>query len=298
MQTPNYTAGSPVHVKINYLNESDTIEIYLNHSEAPSITYQDSNAFDEGYVMLALTGGSMDNISITGTYQDQTIQTALDRFILYKPLRDETKIKWPQMPESVRVEMVSSEPAGYIDSDWNVIKRPEAGQDDVTVAVEVKFTVGDTSIVKEYSVPISAVYVAPEVDEEAVAAAHAAQSQKKLGMFVHYVQHFTQDPNGKLMTDVDALANAFDAEQFAKDMDAFGVEYVLFTCMHYNAETLYPSDVNRRWRDDRHAAGSDSKKSYSDRDVILDLYYALSKYDVELQLRVPGLVYHGRCRNY
>ena len=152
------------------------------------------------------------------------------------------------MPESVRVEMVSSEPAGYIDSDWNVIKRPEAGQDDVTVAVEVKFTVGDTSIVKEYSVPISAVYVAPEVDEEAVAAAHAAQSQKKLGMFVHYVQHFTQDPNGKLMTDVDALANAFDAEQFAKDMDAFGVEYVLFTCMHYNAETLYPSEVNRRWR--------------------------------------------------
>lgn len=44
------------------------------------------------------------------------------------------------------------------------------------------------------------------------------------------------------------MADGFDAEGFANDAKAFGVEYVMFTAWHARQLPLYPSAVQQRWR--------------------------------------------------
>ena len=46
---------------------------------------------------------------------------------------------------------------------------------------------------------------------------------------------------------LDDLADRFDAKQFAADLAAMKVEYVLFTAFHANMNTLYPSKVMDKW---------------------------------------------------
>ncbi len=110
--------------------------------------------------------------------------------------------------------------------------------------------------------------------------------RKKYGLFVHYVSGLTKNDNGSIPT-IDELANHFDAKQFAEEAAEFGVEYVIFTAWHANTRTLYPSQVNKKWRDDSRPIGSSSSlKSYSDRDVILDLANELEKKGIDLHLYV------------
>jgi hypothetical protein len=114
------------------------------------------------------------------------------------------------------------------------------------------------------------------------AAAKEAYLENKLGIFVHYVPRLTVDRSGSVVDDIDALADRFDAPQFARDMRDFGADYVIFTVWHFNTVTLYPSAVNKRWRDDRRI--SPGFKSYSERDLIADLAAELSRYDIDLHL--------------
>ena len=48
-------------------------------------------------------------------------------------------------------------------------------------------------------------------------------------------------------TNLDDLANRFDAERFANDVASMGVEYVLFTAWHANMNLLYPSRAMEKW---------------------------------------------------
>jgi hypothetical protein len=65
-------------------------------------------------------------------------------------------------------------------------------------------------------------------------------------------------------------------------MRDFGADYVIFTVWHFSAVTLYPSAINKRWRDDRRTAPG--FKSYAERDLIADLAAELRRYDVDLHL--------------
>lgn len=112
--------------------------------------------------------------------------------------------------------------------------------------------------------------------------------RQKYGLFVHYVPELTTDAKGN-KPGIDELAKRFDAAQFAKDAADFGVEYVIFTAWHLRACTLYPSAVNKRWRDDRRApGGGDPKntKTYSDTDLIGRLATELEAKGIDLHLYV------------
>lgn len=70
----------------------------------------------------------------------------------------------------------------------------------------------------------------------------------KYGLFVHYVPGLTVNKQGVVVNDINALANDFDAQGFANDLESFGVEYVKFTAWHKGMYPLYPSAVMTKWR--------------------------------------------------
>ena len=80
-----------------------------------------------------------------------------------------------------------------------------------------------------------------------------AEFQKmKYGFFVHYVwggaaYSATINKDGSMPAGLDDLADRFDAKQFASDLAAMKVEYVLFTAFHANMNPLYPSKVMDKW---------------------------------------------------
>jgi len=80
-----------------------------------------------------------------------------------------------------------------------------------------------------------------------------AEFQKmKYGFFVHYVwggaaYSATINKDGSKPAGLDDLADRFDAKQFAADLAAMKVEYVVFTAFHANMNTLYPSKVMDKW---------------------------------------------------
>jgi len=85
----------------------------------------------------------------------------------------------------------------------------------------------------------------------------------KVGCFVHYVwsgdpqKPLTVTRDGVAPTSLDALADGFDAEGFAADLSAWGVEYVIFTAWHYAINPLFPSETMRRWGMPGHACRRD-----------------------------------------
>jgi hypothetical protein len=206
--------------------------------------------------------------------------------ILYKPLRGSTRVTWPALPEGYSLSILSSGPEGFIDNNGAVLRRPQAGQPDIRVEVLARITEAATGKTETITLPLplSAAYKGPVVNAAPAdaAAAKEAYLENKLGIFVHYVPRFTVDRSGAVVDDIDALAGRFDAPQFAQDMRDFGADYVIFTVWHFNAVTLYPSAVNKRWRDDRRT--SPGFKSYSERDLIAELAAELLRYNIDLHL--------------
>ena len=100
--------------------------------------------------------------------------------------------------------------------------------------------------------------------------------KSRYGLFVHYVPGLTVYPKGGTTSDINVVANNFDAKQLATDAQAFGVEYVVFTVMHYRMRPLYPSAVTEKWRPGNSSA----------RDCISDLINELKPKGIKLMLYV------------
>ncbi len=110
-------------------------------------------------------------------------------------------------------------------------------------------------------------------------AAEANFRAMKYGFFVHYVwggdaYSVTVNKDGSKPAGLDDVADRFDAEGFARDIQAMGVEYVLFTAWHANMNVLYPSKVMDKW-----LPGHSSK-----RDLIGDMIKACKAKGVQVLL--------------
>lgn len=100
--------------------------------------------------------------------------------------------------------------------------------------------------------------------------------RSRYGLFVHYVPGLSIFPTGGTSTDINVVANNFNAKQLADDAQAFGMEYVIITAFHAKMRPLYPSAVTEKWR----------PGNSSNRDCIRDLINELKPKGIKLLLYV------------
>jgi len=100
--------------------------------------------------------------------------------------------------------------------------------------------------------------------------------KSRYGLFVHYVAGLTIYPAGGSTSDINVMANNFNAKQLAADAQAFGMEYVIFTAWHAKMRPLYPSAVTEKWR----------PGNSSTRDCIRELINELKPRGIKLLLYV------------
>lgn len=223
------------------------------------------------------------------TIKTKTVaDVALEINLIPCPANDATQITLPSAPEGYSISIAESSHPTVVDLSGRITR-----SNDTTYGVRLTLKVtkddtGESALTKPLLVPIYKTYVAPTMTQAQVDAAHRAYESKSYGGFFHYISEFggkgTVYSDGTMVQTVDEAAEAFDAAAFARTMDELGVEYVLFTVWHGDGRTLFPSTTNQRWRDDRRGTGTTAKKSYSDRDVIMDLLDELDKYGIELHL--------------
>jgi len=95
-------------------------------------------------------------------------------------------------------------------------------------------------------------------------------SELKFGFFVHYVyagtQKITINSDGSAPGSLEFLAESFDPQKFADDIESFGVDYIIFTAWHANQNPLYPSKGMLKWGLDSH---------YCKRDLIGEMIAAV-----------------------
>ena len=114
----------------------------------------------------------------------------------------------------------------------------------------------------------------------------------KYGLFVHFVfggEYGGMTPIGReggFPPDIDAFAEAFDAEAFASNVQSMGFEYVIFTAWHANMGVLYPSKVMADH-------GFDQKDHYTKRrDLLGEVIDALAQRGIETSLYTHIFVGH------
>lgn len=293
-----------VHVKVSYVAATHQILLYLNDQLV--LTWTDSS-YTGGYFGFISMGtqASFDNIAVRGTLKDISaleFEKIVKRTsLIYKPLRDQSKLQFPTIPDKYKITIDSTSPEGYIDTNGTILKRPVKGSGDLMV--DVTFTLTDqeqqeNTLQRTLSVPLSPEYDGPLVSKEEAKAERERFEEHKYGLFVHYVAGLTKDTNGNTVNDIDVLAEDFDAQQFAKDVHDMGFEYVIFTVAHSQQRNLYPSETMKRWRDDRRT--TPGVKTYTDDvDVVEELYQALAPYDIDLHLylcELDGLYWSAEDR--
>lgn len=198
--------------------------------------------------------------------------------------------------EAFAVTIESSSHPTVVATD-GTITRPSA-----TTGVRLRLRVthkasGEYALTDELLVPIYKPVAAQTMTDAQIDADLDKFEKRSYGFFVHYVPAVTDTKeagkvitsgtvyaDGTKVTEVDALADNFDAEQFAKELSEFGVEYVMFTVWHADMRSLFPSMTNERWRDDRRSEDTLGMKSYADTDLIEELLTALEPYGIDLYL--------------
>ncbi|MDR1801779.1 MAG: FIVAR domain-containing protein [Lachnospiraceae bacterium] len=203
------------------------------------------------------------------------------------------KTSIPASYSDYKVELIWSSDPGVISVPDGKIRRSATETKGVYLRFRVTSPDGaESAETKNLLVPIYKTYKAPQMSQEEIDKIKDEYEHMKYGFFDHYVKgtnavnsyYMSTYSNGLAVVDVDDLTNDFDAVQFGKDMDEFGVEYVIFTAWHAGARTIFPSMANKRWRDDRLSPVAGDAKSYSDRDMVEDLLNELDKYDIKLIL--------------
>jgi hypothetical protein len=254
--------------------------------------YWDGSAYSVSFTCVQVWG-TPDTVTPDST----TAEKAADKITLVDlPAYEDEKVAMPAPDPAYAgctVRIAKSSDPGVIDLDGNITRPAE------TTGVYLTFEVNDgidTALTRPLLVPIYKPYVAPAMTEEEIQAEKDRHENLNYGMFVHYVHgrrvtaaggvdyEMSVYPTGLFVVDTDDVAKDFDAEQFAKDMHEYGVEYVIFTAFHAGNRTLFPSMANKRWRDDRRSPVGIDPKSYSDTDAIEALLDALEPYGIDLYL--------------
>lgn len=109
---------------------------------------------------------------------------------------------------------------------------------------------------------------------------------KKWGVFNHYLYGMLnggplRNPSGK-KADWDTTVNEFDVELLAKNLHEMGAGYYFITIMQGGRQLCAPNEAFDR------ICGTKPGEACSTRDLPMDLYYALKKYDIDLYLYFTG----------
>lgn len=107
----------------------------------------------------------------------------------------------------------------------------------------------------------------------------------KYGIMVHYLatlQNAIEPHNEGKTTSWDSCVNDFDANLFAKQINATGAGYVIFTIYQGTRYLCTPSESYER------ITGYKRGNATSHRDLVMDISNALQKYDIKLFLYVTG----------
>ena len=148
----------------------------------------------------------------------------------------DTKITLPDVPDGYSVSIVDSDNKNVIDLYGNITRNYYTTYG-VNLTLRItEISSGEYIDTKPLLVPIYKTFVPSSMTQAQVDQAHKDYQMKKYGMFVHYISDYNGKgsvyADGTKIYDIDELVGAFNAEQFAKDMNDFGVEYVLFTLWH------------------------------------------------------------------
>ena len=110
--------------------------------------------------------------------------------------------------------------------------------------------------------------------------------QCKWGVFNHYlngIQNNSQSPNSQgKETDWDTCVKELDVERIAENLHIMGARYYFITVMQAKKYMIAP---NKTFDE---IAGTKPGEACSTRDLIEDLYQALSKYNIDLYLYYTG----------
>jgi len=98
---------------------------------------------------------------------------------------------------------------------------------------------------------------------------------QKYGLFVHYAPGLTVNQYGVVVNDTNTLANNFNTLQFAYDLAAAKVQYVIFTAWHSKMVALWPSQKMLKWGLPNHRV---------DRDLIGDTITAVKLHGIQVYL--------------
>jgi len=109
---------------------------------------------------------------------------------------------------------------------------------------------------------------------------------RKWGVFNHFLSVLQNEPllpnSYGLQTDWNTLVNGFDVNRVADTLHEIGAGYYVITVMQGTKNMIAPNAAFDK------IAGTKSGEACSKRDLIEDLYEALSKYDIDLFLYFTG----------
>lgn len=111
--------------------------------------------------------------------------------------------------------------------------------------------------------------------------------EKKIGVFNHFLYRLQNNPQecnnlGRGITDWNELVENFDVEKLAYELHKMGVGYYFITLMQGSSHMIAPNKTFDK------IAGTLPGKACSVRDLPMDLYNELSKYDIDLYLYYTG----------
>lgn len=232
-------------------------------------------------------------VSVAGKETNLVTTTAAGIDFIPLPEHNSTRITYPEVPDALSIEISSSSNEDVVALDGSINRQSETTS--VYLTFKVTGASGISAETKALLLPVYRYYETPSLGEAEIAEAHERYESKSFGIFVHYVNgrsvHVSYQ-DGSVTKSIDEAADAFDVAGFAEDVYSFGAEYVVITCWHEDARTLFPSMTNKRWRDDRREKTDDTTKTYSDRDLIGELLDAFSseelieKYGREVDLHL------------
>ena len=116
---------------------------------------------------------------------------------------------------------------------------------------------------------------------------------RKWGVMVHYLEGIQNNPErphseGKGKLSWNEAVNSVDAEEVARQLHEMGAGWLLITLLQCTKYMISPNETYNK------ITGYQTGEACSARDLPMDLYYALKKYDIDLYLYYTG---DGPCRD-